>query len=151
MEQKMTRKLSDILKRDNYPEKQIKRQYEHSNKKPPSNKEEQYFTYLKIKSNNRLLKAANKHWGSNKNIKDIPISSLIRTQDYLNHDKVKEKENDNTPITVFHYQGKHYIVDGHHRAARDEFLNKETTSANVFDVDDWLQKNPKQNVDKISW
>ena len=70
--------------------------------------------------------------------KDFPHSALHHLQatvafdsDYFSNNKLHDKR----PINVIKHDGKHYVVDGHHRWFRDRILGSKTSHAKIFDMD----------------
>lgn len=53
---------------------------------------------------------------SNVELKNVKISDLIPTQNYLSSSKIKRGERIyKSPVLIKEIQGKYYIIDGHHR------------------------------------
>jgi hypothetical protein len=71
------------------------------------------------------------------NIESIKISDLILTQANTDWDeeKAKSKLKDDAPINVLRYEGKMYVIDGHHRVVAQRLLGKTHINANVQSID----------------
>jgi len=67
------------------------------------------------------------------NIQSVKLSDLIFTQAHTDWDEKKAnlKLKDDAPINVFQYEGKMYVIDGHHRVVVHQLLGKKHISANV--------------------
>ena len=64
----------------------------------------------------------------------IPISTLLATQDWLsdnNFDDPVWEEFENHPV-VLDYEGKLYIIDGHHRISRAKESNQQNIPVYYF-------------------
>jgi predicted ABC-type ATPase len=72
-----------------------------------------------------------------KKIEQLPISSLLRTQDNANTlgDKKVEANTSDEPVNVVRYQGKDWLFDGHHRVVGALAADRTDIPARVYDMD----------------
>jgi hypothetical protein len=67
-------------------------------------------------------------------VQDVDVSSLTFTQNVVNMTAVN-KPGGNSPIQVARYKGKNYLLDGHHRVAREALAGKKVLDAYFLDLD----------------
>lgn len=68
---------------------------------------------------------------------DLPIDSLIPLQNTVFKDKVEAIRSEGmyrNPIDVFRYQGKNYVMDGHHRLAVWSMDQHDTIPAHIYQI-----------------
>lgn len=73
---------------------------------------------------------------------DLPIDKLHATQQSVSHTRkiTKSKFSDSEPINVIHHEGKHYIMNGHHRVFASRLLGKKTIKAHVIDSSKFIKE-----------
>lgn len=71
-----------------------------------------------------------------KNVQKVKISDLTYTQGHTGWDreKAKAKLDDKEPINVLHHDGKHYVIDGHHRVMARRLLGHKDIDADVRSI-----------------
>jgi len=65
---------------------------------------------------------------------EIPISMLVPLQKTVTKDRLERAAQNASPkpVSVFHYNDKYYLIDGHHRVAGDSSVGKKRVGANLF-------------------
>lgn len=74
-------------------------------------------------------------------VQDLPLDKMVVTQRFVNTDKIAEgRARGNAafgdmPIDAVKFQGKHYVMNGHHRAVTAALNGDKTMRARVLDLD----------------
>jgi len=74
-------------------------------------------------------------------VQDLPLDKMVVTQKFVNTDKIAEgRARGNAafgdmPIDAVKFQGKHYVMNGHHRAVTAAMNGDKTMRARVLDLD----------------
>tara|TARA_B110000977_G_C11010133_1_gene467331 strand:+ start:621 stop:1349 length:729 start_codon:yes stop_codon:yes gene_type:complete len=87
-------------------------------------------------------------------IERVSVSDIVPTQKFLtkdNLDKVKKNEEDSTGAYLVKYNGKYFIIDGHHRIANKILGGADTISAYVQDIDKSINEQPAGDKDLIGY